>query len=257
MALKVKLTAEEFGKLSDEMKAGYKQSGDVYLLDAEGIDDISALNNALDRLKKEAKDARDQAAKFKDVDPERYKTLIAEAEQRDKEIKEKKGEYDSIVKQMQDNHKKELEAKDTELKGMRSSLDEHLIGEQANAAIAAAKGEPKLLSPHIKGHTRVVQDDSTKKFIVQVIDDSGNPRVNSKNQPMTITDLVAEMKADKVFGRAFDAKDGNGGGAPPARKPGDAQQQQTTGNKPVDRIKRGLQNLETNPTGGGAAPGNE
>jgi hypothetical protein len=258
MALKIKLTAEEHGKLTTELQAAYKQVGDAFVLDAEGIDDITDLTGALDRIKADNKRLRDEAAslrtqaeKVKDVDPEKYKQLMAEAEQRDKDIKEKKGEYDAIVKQMNDQHAKDLAKKDQEIASMRAALEEHLIEATAIAAIAENKGEPMLLLPIIRRRTRVVKGDDGK-FAVQVLDESGNPKVDGAGKAITIAALVAEMKGDKIFGRAFEANGQSGGGHPPAARPGarpvgDGTEGPKTS---FDKIKSGIEKVMQ---GGGTA----
>jgi len=46
-----------------------------------------------------------------------------------------------------------------------------------------------------------------------VVDDNGNQRYSAQTgQPMTLPDLLTEMKADKIWGRAFYAVETSGAG---------------------------------------------
>jgi len=60
------------------------------------------------------------------------------------------------------------------------------------------------------------------EFNVQVVDDKGDPRVNGKGEPLTIADLVAEMRGSEVFGRAFEVSGQSGSGKQPGNGAGGA-----------------------------------
>lgn len=59
MALKAAITADEFGKLPEVLQDHYVGDGDMYRLDAEGVEDVSGLKSALERQKAEARRAKD------------------------------------------------------------------------------------------------------------------------------------------------------------------------------------------------------
>lgn len=95
---------------------------------------------------------------------------------------------------------------------LTSLLEHSLIDAEATRAIVAAKGSPELLMPFVKESARVLEEDG--KFVVRVFDKTGNTRIGDANgAPMTIAQLVAEMREDELFGRAFDASGATGGGA--------------------------------------------
>ena len=85
----------------------------------------------------------------------------------------------------------------------------------AVAAIAAAKGVPELLPPHVQKHVKVDEN-----YNVQVVDAKGDPRVNGKGEPLSISDLIAEMKATEVYGRAFEGSGQSGSGMRPTNGTG-------------------------------------
>ena len=53
-----------------------------------------------------------------------------------------------------------------------------------------------------------------------LVDANGTPRINAKGEPLTIKDVVAEMRASDTFGRAFEGSGASGGGTPPKTQSG-------------------------------------
>lgn len=101
-----------------------------------------------------------------------------------------------------------MTAKNTALQGQ---LYHHLVSSAATAAIAEAKGVPELLMPFVEKLVKVADNDG--QFTVQVLDDKGEIRYSGvTGQPMTIKELVAEMKANSRYGRLFESEQQNGGG---------------------------------------------
>lgn len=108
----------------------------------------------------------------------------------------------------------EIETRDNRIKSLSSTVEDLLITQQAKADIFAAKGVPELLLPHIAKMTRVNEKDG--QFFVEVIDKDGNVRIgDTKGNPMTIAQLVEEMRGHDVYGRAFEGEGTSGTGKPP------------------------------------------
>jgi hypothetical protein len=101
---------------------------------------------------------------------------------------------------------KKLSAAETEK--LKKQLDEvtgrshaYLKKSEATAAIAAAKGVPALLLPHLMDKLEVIPDGDTFK----VVGKGG----------VALQDLVDGLKTDSTFARAFEAQGGSGAGTPP------------------------------------------
>lgn len=201
---------------------------------------IDGINKALRNARKDAKNVPDispwlgLAGKFDGLDGDVTPDVIGQAIDRLKETatRDKAGatNWDKIRSDLEKAHATALANKDNELTGMQKSLNRFLIGRQAAETVAAAKGVPALLMPHIEARAKVVRE-ADGDFQVRIIDDAGDPRGNSSGGFMTMADLVAELKADPVFGRAFESDNtGSAGGAPrpggttrsanPAQRPG-------------------------------------
>jgi hypothetical protein len=123
---------------------------------------------------------------------------------------ERKGEWDKLRTQMNDKHDLDLKGKDETIGSLKKRLETELIDKTAVSAIAAAKGSPDLLLPHVQRHVKVDDD-----FNVVVVNAKGEPRVNGKGEPLSIADLIEEMKTNETFGRAFEGSGHSGSGMRP------------------------------------------
>lgn len=152
---------------------------------------------------KKAKEALARIAKIGDLDP---------AKEADRIAAEK---VEAIKTQILG----EVEAKETQWTGREKQLvgelNRVLVDSAALSALAAHKGNPKLLQRVVTDRLKLVEKDG--QFAVEVVDDKGLPRIkDARGTPMTVEDLVLELKGDKTFGVAFEGSGKSGGGTPPA-----------------------------------------
>ena len=160
------------------------------------------------------------------------------AELNDKLAKGVKLDPEKIKAELAKGYDAKIAEKDGKLKGMETSLTKYLVTSEATRAIAESKGVPELLMPHISASVKVVADGSGG-FRAMVVDADGDARVSSvSGQAMTIQDLVKEMKASPVFGRAFESEAAQGGGARPGAKV--LPQRQNAVLSSTDKIRAGL-----------------
>lgn len=206
-------TVDSISTLPEAHQALYKPAGDKYVLDVDGMEDTANLKSALVKEREAAKTASRQVGAWQSIGrtPEEIQALIAAQDQAERDKLTKNGEWDKLRGQMADQHKTDMGKKDERIGALTKSLERRLIDADAVAAIASAKGASALLLPHVRASVRVIDDGGD--FKVQVVDASGNPRVNGKGEFLSIADLVSEMKQSDVFGRAFDAAGTTGSGA--------------------------------------------
>lgn len=144
---------------------------------------------------------------------------------------------DKIKREHEQRVAEVAQASEQKVVKMQGALERYLVDQAATAALASAKGSVDLLLPHVKSHTKVVQDG--EDFVVRVVDSAGDFRSNGKGGFMTVGDLVAEMKTQETFGRAFESETPSGTGANPGsmsqRRPNDAEPKSAT-----DKISAGL-----------------
>ena len=134
-------------------------------------------------------------------------------------------------------------SKDAELGEMRGALEKHLISDAATRALAEAKGSVDLLLPHVQRQCKVVRA-SDGNYSVTVLDEQGDSRFDSAGGLFGVNDLVAEMKTQDKFGRAFESETqkqtGNGAVPGSLNKSNVQLGQQNRELSPVEKIRVGL-----------------
>ncbi len=213
----LKLSVDSLDGIDDAIKSLYVERDGKFILPVDGIEDTSALKGALQKERKTAADLQKQSQLWKSLGrtPEEIHELLEAQEKRERTEAERKGEFDKILAQVNQKGADALRAKDETIAQYKRRLESELIDARATAAIASARGVPDLLLPIVQRHVKV--DDS---FNVVVVDGKGDPRVNAKGEPLSIGDLVLEMRTSEIYGRAFDGSGQSGSGMPPSNGSG-------------------------------------
>jgi hypothetical protein len=121
---------------------------------------------------------------------------------------------EKIKKEFADQHAAELLKRDTRVTALQGQLYVQLVDNAATSEILDAKGAPALVLPFLRPHVRVVEEDG--KANVYVIDAAGDRRYSAvTGQPMSMKELVLELKKNPTYGRLFDAEVPAGGGKDP------------------------------------------
>jgi hypothetical protein len=225
----LKLIIDSIEDVPEAVRTLYAEKEGKFHLDVDGIEDNTAIKADLRKANKEAADRRKQLEAWAKLGktPEEIEELVAAAAQADEDKLKNAGEWDKLRLQMNEKHELALKAKDVviaakdgEVGSMRKTLERHLVDAQATAAIAAEKGVPTLLLPHVQKHIKVIRDEASDEYSVKVVDTKGDPRVNAKGDPLTVQEFVAEMKANEIFGRAFEGSGQSGSGMQPGNGKG-------------------------------------
>lgn len=132
-----------------------------------------------------------------------------------------------------------IAAKDQEIAERDAALSKHLVGDVATRELAAAKGSIELLLPHIKSHSKVVRTENGV-YEVRVVDSDGDFRSDGAGGWMGVKDLVAELKANPAFGRAFESDEKGGAGTTPGSTNRIPQNREGEQKSSVDKIAGGL-----------------
>lgn len=201
MALKKKLTKEEYSKLSEHIKAEYIEDGDGFRLDIDGDEDTGALKRAKDR---EAQLRRDAEAKLREAQEELDRINGDDAR--------KKGDIATLEKSWQ----KKLEDQKAEYEGKLGKLTSHtktqLVDNVAQQIASKISNAPALLLPHIKA--RLAADFEGDAPVTRILDKDGKPSA------MTIEELSAEFVANKDFSAIITASKASGGAGKPSNSNG-------------------------------------
>lgn len=214
----LKFEVDNLDAIDEAHKALYEKDGDKFRLKIDGLpqpEDTTNLKTALQKERKAAAEAAKRAKEYEGLGltAEEIAALVEEKKKKDENDAKRAGDFEKLKAQMNEKHAAELKAREDAVSRMRGTVEKYLINSEATAAIAAEKGIPDLLLPHVQRFVKVVEQDGD--YLVQVVDTKGDPRVNGKGEPLTISDLVKEMKSNEIFGRAFEGSGKSGSGTPP------------------------------------------
>lgn len=223
MALAAIIKQEVFDGLGDEIKKEYKKQDDgTFMLDVTPTDDfalenVKGLKTALSSERSAREEAEKKIKAFDGLDADKAKDALKKIEEManwkpEDKVKE---QIEAIKNQLTEKHQGELGKKEESLKSLTGQLEKVMIEAAAIKAIAENKGSSALLLPHVKSATRMRQTDKGG-FVVEVVGEDGNFRISpasGSTAPMTISELVTEMKTQETFAPAFEGSGASGSGA--------------------------------------------
>lgn len=221
MALKAIL--DTLDDAPEAVRSEYEERDGKFYLSVEpvggyALEDVTGLKTALGKERTTREQLEKTVVKFKDLDPDRARTALAELEELKKldptaeADKIANTKFEAAKSQLLEKHGQEIGQRDERIGKLTGSVDKLVRRSAAVQAIAEAKGSVELLLPHVLGATRVKEGDDGE-FSVEIIDAAGNVRIgNSKGEPMTLAGLLAEMRETEAFGRAFDGDGQSGSG---------------------------------------------
>ena len=218
MALKA--IVDNLDGLAEDVAKEYKQREDAkYVLDVMSVDglelaEVSKLQSALSKERENSRKATEQLKAFDGLDPTKAREALKKLEEMatwtpEQKVKE---QIETVKASIIEAHAKEKAALQEKVEKLTKSLQEEMITSVVSQEVAKQKGNVRLLMPHIQKQTRL--RDADGKFISEVLDTDGNPRVyGSDGHPMSIGELVAEMKTQDDFASAFEGTGATGSGA--------------------------------------------
>lgn len=192
------------------LRSHLTEANGKFVFKAELPTEVTGLKSALEAERKAKADLEKLAKQFEGIDPAKAKEMIANAKKAEEDAAKAKGDWDNWKAQMQGQFDQEKATLTTRLTETESALEAELITARATSAIAAEKGVPALLLPHVGA--KVVNENGKRE--VRIFDAAGQTRYGKDGKPMTIAERVAEMKQDAIFGRAFEGTGAGGSGAP-------------------------------------------
>ncbi len=213
---------ESMEEIAENLRDHYREleEGKGFVLDVTTVNgtelaDTRGLKSALERERTNATTAQRKLKQFDGLDPKDAREATEKVKEMADWNPEKKIEEGMRAreKQLVQRHEDEKKVLSTQVETLREQLSDNLIKATATKAISEAKGSVELLLPHVMRQTRMRQTDDGK-LIAEVIDADGHQRVgDATGSPMTIPQLVEELKQDKAYSRAFDGTGATGSGA--------------------------------------------
>ena len=237
MALKPKISKDEHGKLSADLKALYTPEGDDYVLEIDGYtanEDIGELSRAKARLKAERDEASEELTALK----EKVKNLEAaagapEPDPKETDVKVISKSYEDKLAEQTKAHKAEMAALNKSLAATQKAIADNLMNTTAEKIAGEISNSPNLILPHVLN--RLVVDTDGDTPVIKVLDKNGN------ESGKTIDNLKKEFVDNKDFASIITSSKAQGSGAssagqksstavPTERKPS----QSAEGDKPLN-----------------------
>lgn len=182
------------------------------------------------------------------------KVKVGELVEANKSGKQNKIDLDKVKAEFEKRLGAEKAKFDSEIGVMQNSLTEHMLTSAASVALAEAGTVDKgveLLMPLIHKAAKVIKTEDGK-YGVRIVDGDGSVRLNNKAEPMSIKDLVGEMKTTYPMAFKSDKNGGGGqqpnnartnnGGKPPQKQMGGGQGEMTANQKIAAGLAAGLLN---------------
>lgn len=180
---------------------------------AKSVEDETGLINKRDELLGKVTGYKEKLQNFEGVDVEEYRALKEKMDQISEAEAIKNGEFDKVREKMLDEFQKKENGWQERNKTLMTQLESMMVDSEVAKAIAEAKGNTALLMPLLKQRIKVVDKDG--QLVVKVTEENGDPAVNDKGEPLTISALVDSFKANETYAGAFDSSGLSGGGIIP------------------------------------------
>jgi len=238
MKLKAVLSSEEFEKLEEQYKQFYVEADGKFVLDAEGVEDVSGLKSALESERKErknlAKQLADLTTKLGDADPEK----AAEALKKLQELEDKnlldEGKVDELVAKRVERMKVDyenqikafnntLETSKQETEKLNSRLSEVLIDNALREAAVKAKVRPTAIADALLRGKQVFR---LQDGVPTPLNTSGEVVFGKDpNKPMTMAEWLESLTQEAPH--LFEGSSGGG-----------ARNEPSAGNSKIVRLTR-------------------
>lgn len=118
---------------------------------------------------------------------------------------------DNVDNDLLENLRSQLAQRDEKLTRVEQNYVNSIVDSQIEAAIAAAKGNPKLLKKVVSERVKATLNDDGK-VVIEVFSRDGKKIYKNDESPGSIADIVEELKSDEDYGIAFSGSGASGSG---------------------------------------------
>jgi len=195
------LTIEKLDGLDPKVASLYVEKDGKFVLDVDGMEDTSGLKSALEKERKSARDAERRLAALKDVDPDEYARLKAEAAERETKKLTEAGEFDKLREKWQKERDAEKADFDRRIAEKDLLLRKFRLDDTVRAAALKAGVIPEDLEDVMTITAKFFQ--LAEDGALQVLDDKGEVT------PKTVEEFFTKVFKEKK--PKFYAASGNSG----------------------------------------------
>lgn len=221
MKLKSKYSKQE--DIPESVRDFYEERDGAWVLDHDiDIPNVSSIRNDLSTERRRRQELESKIQKWESLgkSDEEIAALIEKHKKLEEDDLESKGKWDQLKAQLVETHNAEKNRLQKKIDDLTKTVDERdsairemLLDSNATAAIAEHDGDPELLMPFVRKRMRVVEAEGRRK--IEVLGEDGNVKMNGKGEPISVSDLIAEMRGNERFGKLFKGSGASGGGTPP------------------------------------------
>jgi len=184
-------------KTLDEVDAKYhdlyvKNEDGTFRLDAEGVEDVGALKNALARERELNKKKKDGDG-LTDAEKTELTELRKQREEHEQKELEDKKNWEGLTNRLKEKHQNEMTAAEKKAQIAQDRLFKTLKENAATAAIVKNKGKVAPLIPHVISNLDVIEENGELQVVVKEKD--GNKRY-SKDSPKDVMSVEELIKTD-------------------------------------------------------------
>lgn len=194
MALKRKITKDEFDALSEELQKEYKENNGEYILDVEGAIDeneVASLRRAKEREAQQAKELREQK--------EELENRLAEIDNNDAR---KRGDIETLEKSWKEKYDKDTQELQQRLEQRDSHIKTVMRDNVASELARSISKSPRLMERYLRD--RITVDFDGENPVTRILDEEGKPTA------LTVDDLKKEVVANPDFADIIVAGRGSG-----------------------------------------------
>lgn len=225
----------DINAVPEQFRAAYKENNGKFALQEPFVQfatAIDGLNKSLEASRTENKGLKGKAVDLSPLQeygatPEEI--AIAVKAKLDEAIAsgraDGKGALERYKADLEKANAAKLTAEQQRAERYRTALHRATVMSTVTTALAAEGGEPALLLPVVQTMVRVVEETRTVNgkeelgFRLAVVDERGEERMSiATGQPLTVGELVKELKTQPAYARAFDASTPTGGGSRPSSR---------------------------------------
>ena len=223
MPLALKLA--KLDDLHDSLHDMYEEKdGAFHLVPPEGftstadLEDTAGLKSALTKTRDEKREAgrkyKALQEKFAGFDLDEYEKLKGQETDAETAKLEAAGEWDKIKDQMVSQHATETASDKKENARLTKQIEKLQIDSKVTEAITKAGGNVALLKRIVRSRLQL----NTEDFSTTVLDDDEKtPKVDGDGNPVSIDDLISEMRKSDTYAGAFKASKQSGSGSDPGK----------------------------------------
>lgn len=147
-----------------------------------------------------------------------------------------------IREEMNKGHSGELESRDQRLAGLQKQLFTLMgTGEAKKELLALGAADVDLAMPFVLERLKTIEEHG--ELDVRVVDADGEIKYGTTGRPMTVKELVTEMKGNSKYGLLFKSDTPQGGGTPPGAPsrtpPAPGKPELTSTQKIAEGLKKG------------------